>query len=273
MKKNRMLILFFLLGFLCLFTLPVHAEEPEENEIAIRLEKAKELGLEEWVDEEGYLIDEFYEEKTEQDLTDMGVGILVRKISQEEVDAYVANLNAGISAYEVSYVRIVWQVHEPTGKEYYTGYFEVDGILAFCIERNKYIPIKGTPTSDWIPITNDDLRKVLYYGYNGPENKGYTYVETALAAGEANGTGNNPIGEEVLAEIKEFAAPPKNFKVWKVETDEDSQDLAFYTIEEESETGYQLPNTGATGNLYMSLLGIFCCVAAVQKTRSIPVIQ
>ena len=117
MKKNRMLILFFLLGFLCLFTLPVHAEEPEENEIAIRLEKAKELGLEEWVDEEGYLIDEFYEEKTEQDLTDMGVGILVRKISQEEVDAYVANLNAGISAYEVSYVRIVWQVHEPTGKE------------------------------------------------------------------------------------------------------------------------------------------------------------
>ena len=62
---------------------------------------------------------------------------------------------------------------------------------------------------------------------------GYTYVETALAAGEANGDGDNSLGRKVLAEIIGQATTPKEFKVWKVETNGGAtQDLAYYTMEE-----------------------------------------
>lgn len=235
MKKYRLFVSFLLLGILCLCTLPVHAEEPVENELEERLAEENGLGLEEWIN--------------------------------EEADTSVVDLNEETNTHEVTSMKIVWQEDESIGKNYYTGLFTVDGILAFCIQRSRYIPAAGTATSDWIPVYNDDLRKVLYYGYNGPEDKGYTYVETDLAAAEANGDGGTTIGEAVFAEIKVYDAPPRSFKVWKVETSKQYQDLAFYTIEEENEIEYQLPNTGSAGDLYMSLAGISCCMAVFQKTR------
>ena len=167
----------------------------------------------------------------------MSLDGLVRVLTEEEIDAYTERLNAGISLFEVTSYQKVAQMNPNTGRYLYTGMFEVDGILAFCIERDMVTPAKGSPTSDWIPVTNEGIRKVLYYGYNGPENQGYTFVETAMAVAEANGRGDNSLGRDIYAEIAVLDAPPDNFYAWKVETnDGGTQELAFYTYDKS--TGY-----------------------------------
>ncbi len=238
MKKRKRYVLFYLIFIAVLSSVfTSNAQDSEENttveKTSERKEKAAQLGLADWVDEEGYLIDSFFDGKSDQTLTDMGLDGLVRTLTEEELDAYVEALNMGIGLYTVTRYEKVSQVNPATGGTLYTGVFEVDGRLAYCIERSVSTPPKGSSTGSWIEVTNDNLRKVLYYGYNGPAAKGYTYVETALAAGEANGDGDNSLGRKVLAEIKVYASPPSGFKVWKVETNGGStQDLAFYTLEE-----------------------------------------
>ncbi len=256
MTKCRRIAIVSLLFLFCFLTLQTRAEQDHANR---RIEKAKNLGLSDWVDEEGYLTDGFFEGKTDSELSEMGIDDLIRTVTEEELEAYVSHLKAGISPLTVTYYQKVSQVNPDTGGTLYTGLFRVDGRLAYCIERSVTTPAQGSPTGSWQAVTNDNLRKVLYYGYEGPKAAGYTYVETALAAGEANGDGDNSLGRKVLAAIKTKASPPSTFKVWKVTTNGGStQDLAFYTI---VENGYgRVQKTSAnpsatTGNAYYSLQG------------------
>lgn len=244
MKKVKWQMSLLLVCMVCLllFSMAAHVMMPSgsvsaavEEEIDNRIALAEELGLEAWIDNEGYLIEDFYEGKTDKELSELGIDALVRTMTAEEVDEYVAQLSMGISPLTVTKYQKVGQVNPDTGRTLYTGIFEVDGVLAYCIERSVETPAKGSSTGTPKLITNSKLRKVLYYGYNGPKDRGYTYVETALAAGEANGDGDNSLGRKILAEIVEYAAPPSSFKVWKVETNEGkTQDLAYYTIEKGS---------------------------------------
>lgn len=231
MKNRRRVSIFVILCIFCLLGTEAFAED--NAEVQERVEKAKGLGYQDWIDEEGYLVDEFYDGKSDEILSELGVDGLVKTLSEEELEAYVNQLNMGISLYTVTRYKKVSQVNPITGGTLYTGIFEVDGVLAFCIERSVATPPKYSPTSTPVEVTNEKLRKVLYYGYNGPGDLGYTYVETALAAGEANGDGDNSLGRAILAEIVLLESPPKSFKVWKVETNDGStQDLAYYTTEE-----------------------------------------
>lgn len=240
-RKHASPVLFFSIIGLCLVLLfflvvlpdPV-TSVAEKSAVEERLEIAREKQLLDWIDEEGYLQEAFFEGKRDCDLQEQGIDPLIRSWDQKEVDRYVEMLQAGVSLYTVTRYEKVGQKNPSTGNMLYTGIFEVDGVLAFCIERSMGTPAKGSPTGSPTLVTNEKLRKVLYYGYNGPKSKGYTYVETALAAGEANGDGDNSLGRNVLAEIVQYATPPSNFKVWKVTTNSGkTQDLAYYTIEEE----------------------------------------
>lgn len=233
MKKAKRFATWILLFLLSVSAISVHAQQVEEDSVQNRITKAKENGLADWIDEEGYLVDAYFKDKSDSELSALHIDGLVRTWSEEELDAYVSNLNDGIASYEVTFYQKVSQINPSTGRTLYTGVFQVDGILAYCIERSVTTPAKGSVTGEWQTVTNDNLRKVLYYGYNGPEAVGYTYVETALAAGEANGDGDNSLGRNVLSEIQSKPSPPSNFKVWKVETNNGrTQDLAFYTLEQ-----------------------------------------
>lgn len=199
-----------------------------------RIEKAYALGLEEWIDSEGYLVEEFLEGRPDDELSEMNLFGLVRMITEEELDAYVAQLNAGIMLCDLTFIQRLDQYDPGLGYSVSTGVYEVDGHLACCIERSMPTPSRYSKTSEWQVVTNEKIRKVLYYGYNGPKDKGYTFVETSLAAAEANGDGKGSLGQTVLAEIVKYASPPDTFVVWKVEVDDgERQDLAFYTIETE----------------------------------------
>lgn len=256
MKNCRRIAILSMLFLFCFVTLRTYAEQ---DEVEKRLSKAKDLGLSDWVDEEGYLKDEFFEGKTDSELSKMGIDNLIRTVTNEELEIYVTHLNAGISPLTVTYYQKVSQVNPDTGRTLYTGLFRVDGRLAYCIERSVTTPAQGSPTGSWQAVTNDNLRKVLYYGYNGPKDSGYTYVETALAAGEANGDGDNSLGRKVLASIKTKASPPSTFKVWKVTTNGGStQDLAFYTVVENGKGRVQktsADSSATSGNSNYSLQG------------------
>ena len=232
MKKWRLRTVFLVLCMSFFGVLQVHAEEIQNNETAKRINRAEELQLEEWIDEDGYLIDSFFEGKSDAEVSNMNLDGIVRTLSEEEVDVISSQLRGGLKSFVVNRYLKVSQLNPDTGRYLYTGVFEVDGILAFCIERDMVTPPQGSPTGEWIAVSNENMRKVLYYGYNGPAAKGYTFVETAMAVAEANGHGDNSMGRKVLAEIIQLESPPEEFKAWKVETNDGStQELAFYTYE------------------------------------------
>ena len=81
------------------------------------------------------------------------------------------------------------QIDEETGQNIASHLFILDDgkKMAVCIQRSKITPGVGSQTGTWVELFNEDLRKVLYYGYGGPEDKGYTVVETSCAAAAANG--------------------------------------------------------------------------------------
>ncbi len=110
--------------------------------------------------------------------------------------------------------------------------FIVDGKLAICIEGTEIAPVKGDVTSEWTEVHNENLRKVIYYGYGGPKDQGYSFVQTSCAAQEANGDNDYDLGVRILAEIVKLESPPTGFRIWKMETRNGlRQDLVVYTTE------------------------------------------
>lgn len=232
MRKWRYFAVLILLCLSFTVTTQVQAEGLQEQEAAERMKKATELGLEEWVDQDGFLVDAFFEGKSDAEISNMSLDGLVKTMTEEEVLTFVKRLREGISVYTVTKYLKVSQVNPYTGRVLYAGFFEVDGRVAYCIQRDVTTPPQGSTTSEWIAVENDDIRKVLYHGYNGPAAKGYTIVETAMAIAEANGRGDNSLGRAILAEIQLLELPPEHFLAWKVETNGGTtQELAFYTFD------------------------------------------
>lgn len=250
MKKMKQFLSLFLVCFICFSAIQVHAENEMSEK---RIKKAKEMGLERMVDEEGFLIDDFYVDKSCLQLEEMGVHELIKSMTPEELDAYVSRLNAGIMLYTVTKYQKIQEGYD------ITGVFEVDGVLAYCIQHSKTTPAAGSPTSTAVESNNENLRKVLYYGYNGPADKGYSYVQTAMAASEANGVPAGNTGVRVLREISQLPSPPAGFKVWVVHTNGGStQDLAYYVYAKGGAAKLQKQSGNlnvTTGNANYSLKG------------------
>lgn len=143
---------------------------------------------------------------------------------------FLCEMNPALANVE-SYARYR-QMDEGLGKYIYSCLFTLEegNKTAVCIQRSKATPGTGSVTGEWEELFNEDLRKVLYYGYAGPGDRGYTVVETSCAAAEANGDNETTIGKNVLEEIRLLESPPANFRIWKVVTNKGlSQDLAFFT--------------------------------------------
>ena len=74
-------------AIMVLFILPItnFTAMAAETEVQQRLEFAAEKGLSEWVDTEGYLKEEFYQDKLSQyDLEQMGVQSLINNFGENE---------------------------------------------------------------------------------------------------------------------------------------------------------------------------------------------
>lgn len=228
------------------------------EQIEARKNKATELGLLDFVDKNYFLLDSFYEGKSEEELENMGVQILINTVTNSELDAWAENLQNGINPLKVTYYEKVSYGSSIVGK------FEVDGVMAFCAQHSMTTPAKGSPTGPPIRISNDMMRKVLYYGYGGPGQlsnmKGnYGWVVTSLALSRANGDKGGNLANDFYNKISGLASPPGSFEAYKVETNGGrTQDLAYWSFSPRGELQISKESSNPTitnGNNNYSVAG------------------
>ena len=104
-------------------------------------------------------------------------------------------------------------------------------------------PSSGTIATNKRLANNDMLRKILYYGYNGPgtgsissswsSNQNLLMIATTQAASKANGHASYSLGNDFYNYVSGLATPPSGFKVYVVTTNGGAtQDLAYWEFEQ-----------------------------------------
>ena len=262
-KGKRKLIAGILSAIMMLSILPItglSSMAAETSEVQQRLEIAAEKGLSEWVDTEGYLKEEFYQDKLSQyDLEQMGVQSLINTFSESERNARIKMLQNGIMTRTVTGFRDM-----VTDGVNVVGYFEVDGRVAVCVEHSVTTPGLGSPTGTPVESFNQELRKVLYYGSYGPSailsTSDKDWVITSLAASRANGdTAGTNAATSFMNTIAGLPEAPSNFHVWIVDTNGGAtQDLAYWTLDEKGYVNLNKVSANpeiTNGNSYYSLAG------------------
>lgn len=196
-----------------------------------RIQLAQTLGLEKWIDSDGYLSEDYYKDKTDLELSEMGVAPLIHTI---DLNSEVMTLS--VTKYQkVSYGNTV------------VGYFEVDGYPSLCCEHDRRTPEAGASTGSWEEITDANLRTVMYYGYTGPGNIFSDYnkgcVGTSLALsyyvrglsstgmGGPHSVGAERVGmSQLIYKAEQKASVPSGFKVYRVTTNGGSTQRLMFSI-------------------------------------------
>ena len=196
-----------------------------------RIQLAQTLGLEKWIDSDGYLSEDYYKDKTDLELSEMGVAPLIHTI---DLNSEVMTLS--VTKYQkVSYGNTV------------VGYFEVDGYPSLCCEHDQRTPEAGSSTGSWEEITDANLRTVMYYGYTGPGNIFSDYnkgcVGTSLALsyyvrglsstgmGGPHSAGAERVGmSQLIYKAEQKASVPSGFKVYRVTTNGGSTQRLMFSI-------------------------------------------
>lgn len=196
-----------------------------------RIQLAQTLGLEKWIDSDGYLSEDYYKDKTDLELSEMGVAPLIHTI---DLNSEVMTLS--VTKYQkVSYGNTI------------VGYFEVDGYPSLCCEHDRGTPEAGSSTGSWEEITDANLRTVMYYGYTGPGNIFSDYnkgcVGTSLALsyyvrglsstgmGGPHSAGAERVGmSQLIYKAEQKASVPSGFKVYRVTTNGGSTQRLMFSI-------------------------------------------
>lgn len=124
-----------------------------------------------------------------------------------------------------------------------TEKFNINGKMAFCMDHSKTPPGSGVVITGVREETDSVIRKILYYGFQGPgQVSGWDAnglrAATSMAMSEyRHGDGYN-LGKRLLNQVRNLAEPPAEFKAY-VATLNGSwyQDLAFSEI-------HQIPKKG-----------------------------
>lgn len=100
-----------------------------------------------------------------------------------------------------------------------TGIYSVNGRAAFCADHTKADPPSGTVLSNIYEETNDTIRKILYYGSEGPAQiSGWTYnslrIGTAMAISNIRHGTSKTMGVRLTNAVSGLASPPSSFKAY-----------------------------------------------------------
>ena len=131
----------------------------------LRKEKATKFGLLDYCDSTTYFLnDDFYDNYSDAYLIKDGLMIL---------DRYSAGFEDAVDIMESRSASIVSMEHHRYEEK--PGYYIANGIWklsnshkAFCAQGLNASPAVGDVTSDPYLVENENLKKCLYYGYNGP---------------------------------------------------------------------------------------------------------
>ena len=146
---------------------------------------------------------------------------------QARVEAY-ANA-VGPRASSVTYVSPNEESMTEGGWTQRTRYMEIDGQFAMCCTHWRNTPPQGSPAYVIGTVTNDDMRKVAWYGWGGPGDLGYSLVETACMMSNANGETPVVSVQDRLRNVLSKPSPPASFVVTKWSTGGVTQDMITWT--------------------------------------------
>lgn len=132
--------------------------------IELRKAKADEYGLLDYCDSTYFLSEDFYDNYSDAYLIKNGLMIL---------DRYSAGFETTVDVMESRASSVVSMSHHRYEEK--PGYYIANGIWklsnsheAFCAQGLNASPAAGDVTSDPYLVENENLKKCLYYGYNGP---------------------------------------------------------------------------------------------------------
>ena len=268
----------------------------EENLIEARKKLATEKNLLDQVDENFFLTEEYLSNKSSADLMDEGVLILLNSLTNDEIKEFLTETNSNdefiirqsliesrlfkrdLISNRFSFLNTRESLvvgNRGAITEYYNGYahtaplLSINGKQAFCVMFEMKDPSSGTIATNKRLANNDMLRKILYYGYNGPgtgsissswsSNQNLLMIATTQAASKANGHASYSLGNDFYNYVSGLATPPSGFKVYVVTTNGGAtQDLAYWEFEQKG--SLQISKESAdpsitNGNSYYSLVG------------------
>lgn len=142
--------------------------------------------------------------------------------------------------------------------------FSINGRTAFCADHSKVSPGTGVRILSTSVENNSDIRKILYYGFEGPGQVGGwasngLRIATAMAISEVrHGDGRN-LGKRLLNQVRGLPEPPSSFTAYIADTEGSSyQDLAFWMYNPKG--SLQISKSSAdpsitNGNNYYSIAG------------------
>lgn len=144
----------------------------------LRKEKAEEVGLTKYADNDYFMNDQFYSKYDAKMLLFDGCFILDRSITKSYLDSESMSLSSksaksALAARETLSVTNVKQVRCPVPNSLYlqNELFSLsNGKLAFCAENREATPRAGMVSRAVYELDRADLRKIIYYGYGGPGN-------------------------------------------------------------------------------------------------------
>lgn len=151
------------------------------------------------------------------------------------------------------------------------GYWKVDGHVAFCSNARQSPPKNGAKLKASVASNNTNLRKALYYGYSGPDDRLSSslskdkaiVVTNELASNAKSGTsfctmhGAGYVIKDKYSWIYDLPTPPSNFKVYTADGIEYgsnslgetqiNQTMAYWILEEKG--GLQIKKESANPEL------------------------
>lgn len=211
----------------------------EPAQVSARKERVKELGLAEYVDGQYFLYYEYYRQYSIDELERKGMMLLVRVMTEEELEAWEMRLKSGIAPLYITTENNVLAWTNSAGITSRTYAFEVDGHIAFCGDAKLTPPATGAAHSEYILVEHPQIKKILYYGYGGPEDQmkklGYSRAQaynimaiaiSNLRKGQALGAG----GRVFWDAIKNLPDPPAGDAYYVETFASNLQDLFFYVL-------------------------------------------
>ena len=253
--------------------------------------------LEEYVDSQFFFKQEYIEDLEETYLGDL---LTLIRLSSNNItstndlfDAYsqvdakyilIPSINrmarAGFSAFDLAMARSVTvmrpnhtNISAPENSVTYyeggifmgqTGVYSVNGRAAFCADHTKTDPPSGTVLSNIQEVTNDTIRKILYYGSEGPAQiSGWTYnslrLGTAMAISNIRHGTSKSMGVRLTNAVSGLASPPSSFKAYIGDPSNSSyQSIAYW--EYSPKGSLQISKSSAdpsitNGNSYYDITG------------------
>lgn len=245
-------------------------EEDTSSETTIERRKriAKELGVEDEINEQGLLEKDFWQTHDIRLLNLEGWNELYTDTDTITIEGDAAMVKERAGSVRVQSVFSTPFVPMPWGGTMSEGYWTMsNGETAFCGNGDLAPPQPSTnPTTNPVLVTNEAVRKAIYYGYRGPDNRykeaGFTEYQQIIMTNDILSYANSGTCVGIIAlngyhwnapggmkswyeNIQKMPTPPSNYKVYKISFENSSvpsywtgtyksQDLFYGRFEQET---------------------------------------